>query len=413
MVKRRKPEPGSTAALPAEAARPGAPASYAPVLKAGVQATTKRVQEMHNAISGKTFDALQKLPGLSVPARLVQGAHDAITTGVYAAVQHGAGALLGLAADAERLLVDPARRPAGREQAFRSALNAAAGDALAQAGSALAVQMGLHAEGLPQALTREALAGLNERVCVFIHGLACDEQSWSLFADAWRGSPWDREDVNYGALLAAELGFSPLYLRYNTGLAIDDNALRLAAQLAQLVEFAPPHVREIVLVGHSMGGLVARRACEQPTEGDAAWRKRVRTVVCLGSPHLGAPLEKLGHFVASALNLSNVTQPLGRIANARSQGVKDLRHGLRGQNRRVECLALRLVAGSLADEADAVMGVVLGDGLVTTRSASDASLVGDVQRAELPGLGHMALLNHPRVYALIREWLTPSAAPHG
>jgi pimeloyl-ACP methyl ester carboxylesterase len=413
MVKRRKPEPGSTAALPAEANPPGAPATYAPVLKAGIAVTATRVQEMHNAISGKTFDALQQLPGLSVPARLVQGAHDAITTGVYAAVRHGAGALLALAGEAERFLFDAARQPAGRELALRSALNAAAGDTLAKAGSALAVQMGLHAEGRPQVLTREALAGLNERVCVFIHGLACDEQSWSLFPEAWRGSPWDREGMSYGALLAAELGITPLYLRYNTGLAIDDNAFQLAEQLAQLVEFAPPHVHEIVLVGHSMGGLVTRRACEQFTVSDAAWRQRVRTVVCIGSPHTGAPLEKLGDFVATALNLSSLTQPLCRIANARSQGIKDLRHGLRSKNHRVEGLALRLVAGSLADDPDAMVGSMLGDGLVTTRSASDPSLLGDVQRAELAGLGHMALLNHPRVYAVIREWLMPSAALRG
>jgi pimeloyl-ACP methyl ester carboxylesterase len=262
------------------------------------------------------------------------------------------------------------------------------------------------------ALTREALAGLRERVCVFVHGLACDEQSWWLFPDAWRGSRWDGIGSSYGVLLSAELGFSSLYLRYNTGVAIDDNARQLAEHLTQLTTLAP-QVREIVLVGHSMGGLVARRACERPAEHDAGWRQRVHTLICLGSPHQGAPLEKLGHFVASALSLSNVTQPLGTIANARSQGIKDLRHGLRGKKRRPDGLALRLVAGSLADESDAMMGPmvgsVLGDGLVTTRSASDASLTGDVQRVELAGLGHMALLNHPRVYTLIREWLGASA----
>lgn len=405
MARRRKPDPTES-----PAAQP-APATYAPVLNAGIQATTARVQEMHNAISGKTFDALLMLPGLSVPTRLVQGAHDAITTGVYAAVRHGANALLALAGDAERLLVDPTRELEGRELAFRSALNAAAGDALAQAGSPLAVQMGLHADGKTVALTRDALAGLRERVCIFVHGLACDEQSWWLFPEAWRGSAWQDIGSSYGALLAAELGISSLYLRYNTGLAIEDNARQLGEHLAQLTALAP-QVREIVLVGHSMGGLVARRACERPAGASAAWHQRVHTVICLGSPHQGAPLEKLGHFVASALSLSNVTQPLGTIANARSQGIKDLRHGLRGKKRRPEGLALRLVAGSLADEADAMMGPmvgsVLGDGLVTTTSASDASLAGDVQRVELAGLGHMALLNHPRVYALIREWLGAS-----
>ncbi|MEO8155093.1 MAG: alpha/beta fold hydrolase [Rhizobacter sp.] len=406
MPKRRKREPASS---PAASASPLTPATYAPVLNAGIQATTARVQEMHNAISGKTFDVLQKVPGFSVPTRLVQGAHDAITTSVYAAVRHGTNAFLALAGDAERLLIDPTRELEGRELAFRSALNAAAGDTLALAGSPLAVQMGLHADGKTLPLTREALSGLKERVCVFIHGLACDEQSWWLFPDAWRGSQWDREGASYGPLLAAELGNSPIYLRYNTGLAIDDNAHQLAAHLAQLTALAPSHLREIVLIGHSMGGLVARRACEQPAQADAAWRHHVRTVICLGSPHQGAPLEKLGHFVAAALSLSNVTQPLGTLANARSQGIKDLRSGLRGKKRSAESPALRLVAGSLADESDAMMGPmvgsVLGDGLVTTTSASDASLVGDVQRVELAGLGHMALLNHPRVYALIREWL--------
>jgi pimeloyl-ACP methyl ester carboxylesterase len=402
MPKRRHPD------KPSPAAPPLAPATYAPVFKAGIQATTTRVQEMHNAISGKTFDALQKVPGLSIPARLVQGAHDAITTGVYAAVRHGTGALMSLAGDAERFFIDPAHQPAGRELAFLSALNAAAGDALAQAGSPLAVQMGFHAQSQPLVLTHTALAGLNERVCVFIHGLACDEQSWALYPEAWRGSAWDREGASYGKLLAEELGMSAIYLRYNTGLAIDDNARQFASQLALLSDLTP-QVREIVLIGHSMGGLVARRACEQPDQADAAWRKRVHTVICLGSPHQGAPLEKLGHFVAAALNLSNVTQPLGTMADARSQGIKDLRHGLRGKKRRPEGLALRLVAGSLADEADAMgpmVGSVLGDGLVTTTSASDESLTGDVQRVALAGLGHMALLNHPRVYALVRGWLT-------
>ncbi|HEX3138782.1 MAG TPA: alpha/beta fold hydrolase [Rhizobacter sp.] len=411
MPKRRTPaDDGSKASLVG-------PAVYAPVFKAGLQATATRVQEMHNAISGKTFDALQRVPGLSVPARLVQGAHDAITTGVYAAVRHGTGALMSLAGDAERFLVNPAHQPQGRELAFLSALNAAAGDALAQAGSPLAVQMGFHTQGETLELTRTALAGLKPRVCVFVHGLACDEQSWSLFPDAWRGSAWEREGASYGSVLASELGIDAIYLRYNTGLAIDDNAHQLCGLLGELTESAP-QLREIALVGHSMGGLVARRACERRDEASIAWRRLVRTVVCLGSPHQGAPLEKLGHFVASALSLSNMTQPLGTLANVRSRGIKDLRHGLRGKKREPESPALRLVAGSLADEFDATMGPMvgsmLGDGLVTTTSAADASLAGDVQRVELAGLGHMALLNHPRVYALIRDWLAvPGAAPRG
>jgi hypothetical protein len=75
---------------------------------------------------------------------------------------------------------------------------------------------------------------------------------------------------------------------------------------------------------------------------------------------------------------------------------------------------LRLVSGNLADESNGLtaelVGRVLGDGLVPRHSAEDAGLGGDVQRVELPGLGHMALLHHPQVYALLREWVRAALA---
>ena len=413
MPKRRKPHP--RASSPPEAAAGQAPtAVYAPVLKTGFQATTSRVQEMHHAIAGKTFDALQQVPGFSVPTRLVQGVHDAITHGVYAAVRHGGGAMFSLAGQAERMAADPARSPQGKELTLRSALNAAVGDALLEAGSSLAVKMSLHADGEPLALTRERLVALRERVCVFIHGLACDEHSWSRPNDAWAASQWAGQGDTYAALLEAELGIGAVFVRYNSGLSVEENGRQLAAQLDELMQAAPSHLRELVLVGHSMGGLVALSACEQAAADALSWASLARMVICLGTPHQGAPLERLGHLASMALGLSSVTQPLGRIANTRSQGIKDLRHGRRGKTagragtQRVE-LALRFVAGSLADPSHGMAGAmidsVLGDGLVTRGSASDDGLVGDVQRVEVAGLGHMVLLNHPRVYALIRGWL--------
>jgi hypothetical protein len=170
-------------------------------------------------------------------------------------------------------------------------------------------------------------------------------------------------------------------------------------------------VKELVLVGHSMGGLVARSAHAAALARGLKWPERSTLLICLGSPHQGAPLEKIGHLAEAALGLSTVTKPLGRIAKARSRGIKDLRHGVAGQaaSTTPRGLALRLVAGSLADESShpvtAWFGDLIGDGLVRSSSATDAGLSGDVQRVELAGLGHMALLNHPRVYALLRGWL--------
>jgi hypothetical protein len=387
-------------------------AAYAPVLKTGFQATASRVQEMHHAIAGKTFDNLQRFPGLATPTRIVRGVHDAITNSVYAAVRFGGGTALTLAGEVERRVLDPERAPRGAELSLRSVLNAAIGDMLQTSGSTLAVSMGFHSAHPPLPLTVEALAGLGRRLCVFVHGLACDEQSWLRPCEAWGDDTSD-----YGLRLARELGMASVYLRYNTGLPIAENGRQLAFQLEQLMREAP-QVRELVLIGHSMGGLVARSARSVAVEQGLAWSEHAPMLICLGSPHQGAPLEKLGYAVAGGLAISNLTEPLGRIANLRSKGIKDLRHGVAGQDRVASTLpdglALRFIAGSLADEAgglaNALVGKLLGDGLVRSASASDEGLNGDVQRVELAGLGHMALLNHPRVYAVLRGWLsTPSS----
>ena len=415
MAKRRK-APGD-AALPTPTPAPETPpagptlppAAYAPALNAGLQAIASRVQEMHQAISGTTFDQLQRVPGLAVPTRIVQGVHDAVSQGVYAAVRHGAGAALSLAAGAERLTTDPTRVPGRKEQGLRSALNAAVGDALADSGSALAVQMSLHTDGVPLPLTPAALATLRPRVCLFIHGLGCDELSWALRTDAWGESAWahalpPEQPMQYGALLAHELGVSAIALRYNTGLPIDANARRLAV-LLEVAARAAPQVREWLPIGHSMGGLVARSAHAIAAAEGLTWAKRTPMIICLGSPHQGAPLERIGHLASAALNMTSVTQPLAKIANARSQGIKDLRHGLKGSAAPAAPPALRLVYATLGDEADSLVGKVLGDGLVMAGSAADEGSGGDVERVELAGLGHMSLLNHPRVYAVIRRWL--------
>ena len=279
--------------------------------------------------------------------------------------------------------------------------------------------MGLHDRAGP--LAPAALANLRPRVCLFLHGLACDEQSWRLRSDAWTTSPWADalpagEAIQYGSLLEHELGLSPLWLRYNSGLAVDHNAQQLAELLQRLAEGAP-QVREWRLIGHSMGGLVARRAHALASAGGLGWARDAQMIVCLGSPHQGAPLAKLGHVAAAALAVSEVTRPLARIANSRSRGIKDLRHGLKGAPPAPAAPALRLVFGSLGDEGGGgigpLLGELFGDGLVRADSATDGDLAGDVERVELAGLGHMSLLNHPRVYAVIRAWLAGPGAPAG
>src|SRR5262249_48491393 len=163
-------------------------------------------------------------------------------------------------------------------------LNGLHGDFLERRGNALAIPMGLRHEGrelpLARAALERALPDATGRVCLFVHGLGCTETEWS-FGDA---------ATNYGVLLARDLGITPLYLRFNSGLHIAENGRRLARLLDALAAAYPRAIDQIALVGHSMGGLVARSAAHHG--GDAAWVAKLRHVVCIASPHRGAPLAK-------------------------------------------------------------------------------------------------------------------------
>ncbi|RUQ39473.1 MAG: alpha/beta hydrolase, partial [Candidatus Competibacteraceae bacterium] len=186
-----------------------------------------------------------------------------------------------------------------------------------------------------------------------------------------------------------------------------DNGEQLARLLDLLLAVYPLPVRELVLIGHSMGGLVARSACEQAAATHQTWPGLTRMVICLGSPHQGAPLEKLGQLTTVALGLSSLVAPLGKIANARSAGIKDLRHGLRatGTPPGSPGIAYRLIGASLTQRIDHPIGQLLGDGLVTLGSATATDLADDVDTVRLGGLHHMELLNTPRVYRHIHDWL--------
>jgi pimeloyl-ACP methyl ester carboxylesterase len=269
----------------------------------------------------------------------------------------------------------------------------------------------LHHDGVPLALEsavlRQAFPSAGKQICLFIHGLTCDEHCWKP------AKAESEAECEFGPLLQSEFGYTPLYLRYNTGLPITDNGEQLAAFLDELLAAWPVPDCELIIIGHSMGGLIALAACQQATNAAHDWPRSARMLICLASPQLGSPVERLGHLAHSVLNQTKITAPLGKIANIRSQGIKDLRHGpgASGNTNMPDALAYRFLGGSLAGDADHPFSEFFGDGLVTPTSATAHEMTGDVQSAKLGGIGHMALVTDRRVYRQIREWLTEVSKP--
>ena len=303
-------------------------------------------------------------------------------------------------------------------------LNGLVGDRLERDGSPLAQPMAVRVDGLPVAPERAALAeafpAATPRLVVFLHGLMESERGWRLGAGA------GRED--YGTRLARDLGVTPVYVRYNSGRHISENGRSLADLLGAVVAEWPVGVEEVALVGHSMGGLVARSACHVAAQDDREWVRSVRKVVSLGSPHMGAPLEQAVHYAAFGLSRLPETRMLGTFLRRRSAGIRDLRQGSLVDEdwrerdpealRAVACAEVPLLEGATHCFVSATVtrsprhpvGRMLGDTLVLVPSASGESRTRKLGFEAEYGLHvgathHVALLNHPAVYDKLHAWL--------
>ena len=361
------------------------------------------VGDVQRGVSRRVFGALGVV---AAPVRVV---HDGITGAVHAsvrtglrAVPHGGGrALAALAAPAGRRLADT---PHG--SIALGALNGMWGDRLERDYAPLSYGLDLRVAGEESG-----------RVAVFVHGLCETDAAWRL-----GGGP------TYGDRLRDELGYTPVYARYNTGRHISDNGRTLAAALQALVDGWAADVEEIVLVGHSMGGLVARSACHYGEKDGHNWTRALRHVFCLGSPHMGAPLERAAARGAHWLRRLPETEPLARLLTLRSAGVKDLRYGacLEEDWRDVDADAwgpdrcadfpflptatYYYVAATVARDRESPLGRIVGDLLVQFPSASGdgplRKLAFEIDHGlHVGGVNHMQLLNHPAVYAQLARWL--------
>lgn len=358
--------------------------------RAGIDLAAVLAQEIHAAIAAVPLAVLE--PTAIGPA--VRHTHDRIRDLVYGCVRRVNDLLFGTLDRALARTAPALAPPAALPSELVGLLHGVLGDRLTR--NPMRTAMQLRHRGARLKLGRRALARAfprpGDRLVVFVHGLAADETSWR------RGSEraWGRPDLDYGALLAERSGVTPLYLRYNSGLRVSANGRALAGLLRRLVAAYPVPPRAIVLVGHSMGGLVVRSACHHGQRRGDDWAGRVTDVVCLGAPHRGAALEKFGVAAVAALAGFGVTAPLARAIDLRSAGIKDLR---RGEAHADEAVLPRAryhdLAGTLG-HPDHPLAWALGDGLVRVTSAAPTDRPG-THRTILPGVGHIAMLAHPDV----------------
>lgn len=412
---------------------PEKPATSADELRAAAQlaidatlGVTDVVEAMHTTIA--SGPAVLGSP-LAWPVARING----FTYGVVRGVTRGVGA----GVDAALARVGELLGEAGSERAARlereaviAAMNGVVGDHLAASASAFAIPMRLRLDGEPLDLTPEGLRAAfpdaSGEVVVLAHG--------SCMSDV----QWRRNGHHHGEALARDLGVTVVSLHYNSGLHVSINGAAFDRALDALLASWPVPVTGLSLVGHSMGGLVARSACA--VASPTGWRRSLRRLITLGTPHHGSPLERAGNLVELLLGISRYSAPLAQLARLRSAGVTDLRHGnvieahWAGADRfaytagrvpfiaprspstaerapvplpaEVACFAL---AGSLSP---APTDRPFSDGLVPVASAlgrhedpAHRLAFPDEHRLVVFGVGHLDLLDDPRVYAALRDWV--------
>lgn len=365
------------------------------LLVLGADATdqvTQVAEQLHRAIVGS----------IGLPVGAAPGRTAGIAGLVYRSVRGGA-ALVDAGGRALHRRAEP-RADDGAALSWRAALNGVVGDRLLAQANPLALPMTLH-DGGGRVLEASALSG-ERRLLLLMHGLCMHDGHWHQRSAA-------RVPGGYGRLLQQQRGFTPIYLRYNSGLPIAVNGELLAALLDG---WMPAQLEQLSVIAHSMGGLVMRSAIASAQQHALPWLHRLRQLVFLGTPHDGAALERLGHRFETLLGVSRYSAPFVRIGQLRSAGILDLRGGLAESCGWPEQARCHVVAAVRGRRSRRLPWPAEGDGLVPLRSAL-ALGSGRVIRHFAPRdcrvlerCDHFALLDEPRVARQLLRWV--SAAAH-
>jgi pimeloyl-ACP methyl ester carboxylesterase len=320
---------------------------------------------------------------------------------------------------------EDAKPESSQREAVFAALNGVMGDRLVASSNPFAIPMTLRYQG--ETLNLQSLPPMPEvtgKVLLLIHGLCMNDHHWHA---RYKGQAGD-----HGEALASALGFTPVYLRFNSGLRTSQNGRSLSALLEQLVTQWPTPIEKLTVVAHSMGGLLIRSAFHQAKKEALRWPGHLKEIVFLGTPHHGAPLEQAGNWVDEILASTPFTAPLAKLGQLRSAGITDLRHGQildeyrqddrfhRGPDCRPvvplpEGVACYTVAATLTAKRSALANRLIGDGLVPLHSALGQHddprrnlLFAKTSQRIAYRTNHRELLSSPEVTQQLVQWLTPA-----
>ncbi|MBK8469668.1 MAG: hypothetical protein WAR57_14835 [Candidatus Phosphoribacter sp.] len=396
-----------------------------------LKGTARRTGQASAAVIDLGYRAARRMTRPSKRARVdrVRAAHLNATERAARKIGTGLQAMGRTAGRVGSRLVDG--RPVVEEHAAHqwvSVLNGVYGDRLNERRSPLSLPMSLRADGRDVPATadgmRAAYPAATGLVVVFVHGLVETDAWWDIRSER----NWRRPGESYSGKLRAGGTWTPVQVRYNTGLRVSDNGRRLDALLEGLVAGWPVPVRSLVLVGHSMGGLVLHSALAQagPSSG---WSALVRVTVTLGTPHQGAALVRGVARLSPALAKVPETRWLAEVIASRPPGIGDLGHGnlLADDWRDLDPASLTAVAGvvplatgvrhcvvigTVPSKRDGLLADWVGDLLVRPGDARPATQRGSVEDKDVRvvgGASHLDLLNHPAVYLHLTDWLAYAA----
>lgn len=314
----------------------------------------------------------------------------------------------------------------GEKETILAILNGVVGDYLDKNKNPLAIPMTLRQNGEPMDFYQKndfkndfkSDKQVSGKILLMIHGLCMNDIQWT-----WKGH-------NHGESIAKSLGFTPVYLHYNTGLHISKNGQNLHRILEDLIENWAVPVEKMIILVHSMGGLLTRSALYYESKNEQSWSKYLTKIIFLGTPHHGSPLERIGNYIDRTLEAIPYVKPFARLGKMRSAGVTDLRFGYlvdedwegrdrfekQSDNRKILPLPTAIdcytIAATVGKQGDNLKEKTIGDGLVQLNSAlgkhqDETRNVGfkSENSMVLYEANHMDLLSDKRVLEQIERWI--------